>query len=190
MSLEFDEATHTYRVGGRVVPSVTQVLQLITDYSGIPAKVLENARDRGVRVHRVTELDDEGTLDQESVDPEDQPYLEAWRRFKAEFGVVVLESEKRVYSQQLGYAGTLDRVIATADRGEWLIDVKATHEIKATVGPQTAAYHRALGLGSLRRGVIQLLPTGKYNFKELNDPRDWSVFQACLIIHRFKQENQ
>lgn len=187
--LHFDEPTHTYTWGGQVVPSVTQILKPLNDYDGIPASVLEYARERGQAVHRATELDDMRALDEASVTDDIWPYLRAWRQFKIDKGVVVLENEARVYSGDHRYAGTLDRVVGMADGSEFLLDVKATSVIKASVRPQTAAYKAAYGAKDLRRAVIQLRPDGTYRFRELDSPRDWLTFQACLLVHRFKQES-
>jgi hypothetical protein len=92
--LQFNPVTHTYAWGGQHVPSVTQILRPLVDYSSIPEHVLEIARDRGTRVHKATELDDAGTLDMDSVTEDIAGYLRAWQQFKRDRGVVVLESEK------------------------------------------------------------------------------------------------
>jgi hypothetical protein len=188
--LHFDEASHTYTWAGQKVPSVTQILEPIKDYDGIPAAILNKARERGQKVHLATELDDKGSLDPDSVSDEIRPYLEAWRAFKRDRGVVVLEIEARVYNAAHGYAGTLDRVIGIPEQGDYLIDVKATASIKAAVGPQTAAYKEAYGAKELKRGVVQLCNDGTYKFRELPSPRDWMIFQACHLIHKYRKEAQ
>ena len=56
--LTFDEASHTYRIDGQVVPGVTSVLKPLTDYSMVPPADLQAAADFGKAVHRACELDD------------------------------------------------------------------------------------------------------------------------------------
>lgn len=185
--LAFDDATHTYTFGGKKVPGVTTILAPLFDFGSIPPSVLAVAADRGTRVHLATELDDEGSLDEASVADDVRPYLEAWRAFKRDRLVAVLASEQRVYNITGNYAGTLDRIIGM-DGEEWLIDIKTSVEIPASVGPQTAAYKAATGNDKLRRGVVQLKADGTYRFKELDGAKDWVVFQACNLIHRYKQE--
>src|SRR5687767_7346130 len=87
-TMEFDELTHTYRVDGQVVPSVTQILQAldIVDYSYIPPAVREAALLRGRKVHIATHFDDQGDLDEQTVPEEILPYVFAWRRFRQESG--------------------------------------------------------------------------------------------------------
>ena len=65
---EFDPAAHRYTLGGIVLPSVTQILRGLDDFSNVPARVLEKARDRGNRVHAACNLDVLGTLDENTVD--------------------------------------------------------------------------------------------------------------------------
>lgn len=187
--IDFDEATHTYRVGGQVRPSVTQILRPIVDFSAVPLDVLEAKSDLGSRVHRATELDDADDLEESSVGDDVRPYLRAWRDYLRDTGAVVLLSEGRVYNPGANYCGTLDRVL-DIDGVEWLVDIKTSAQVHRAVGPQTAAYEQALGWRSpLRRGVVQLRPDGSYRFRELNNPRDWVIFQACNLIFRTNQEN-
>jgi hypothetical protein len=72
MSIEFtfDADRHLYLVQGRLVPSVTQVLQatgLGADYSIVPPEVLERKRIIGQFVHEATQYLDEGSLDLASI---------------------------------------------------------------------------------------------------------------------------
>lgn len=63
-NLSYNDERHEYTLDGTVVPSVTQIVQAVTgkDLSGIPAKVLKAARDRGNRIHADVEA---GTLETE-----------------------------------------------------------------------------------------------------------------------------
>lgn len=70
---EFDPVAHRYTLDGRVLPSVTQILRGLDDFSHVPARVLERARDRGTRVHSACNLDVLGTLDEATVDDEVAP---------------------------------------------------------------------------------------------------------------------
>lgn len=185
--IEFDEASHTYRVGGVVVPSVTQLLKPLYDFSSIPPNVLAAKANLGTRVHKACDLDEDGLLDEATVDDVVGSYLSAWRLFKAESGAVVLSSEQRVFHKSLRYCGTLDRIIDVGGNA-MLIDIKTSAEIHPAVGPQTAGYAMALGQ-NLARGVVQLRPDGSYRFRELADPADAAIFSSCLLIHKFTKEN-
>ena len=187
--LTFDEARHEYRLLGGVVPSVTQILAPLVDLSGIPRAVLDAKRQLGQDVHYACQLLDEGDLDEDSVEEQIEPYLQAYKRFKADTGAVVLLNEQRVADPLLLYAGTLDRVMGIKDE-KWLVDLKTCISTPLAVGPQTAAYLRALGDTSVtRRAALRLRPDGTYRLDALTEPNDWSAFMACLTLHRFKEQN-
>ena len=82
----FDPITHTFRINGVPVPSVTQALKaadIIDDRF-----YTDEARERGIAVHAACHYLDEECLDWETVAPEIVPYVEAYQRFKDESGSV------------------------------------------------------------------------------------------------------
>lgn len=188
--LTFDADTHTYRVRGAVVPGVTTILRPLIDFSHIDPDVLAAKADLGTRVHEACHFFDEDDLDEETIEADVEPYLAAWKRFKAETGAVVLASEQQVYEPILGFAGTLDNVMLI-DGVKWLIDKKTPIVLPASTGPQTAAYHRALGDPSVtHRGAVRLRPDGTYRLDHLTGADDFATFMACLQVHRFKERNK
>lgn len=187
--LTFDEATHTYRLLGAVVPSVTQILRPLVDLSGIPSHVLEAKRQLGQDVHYACQLLDENDLDEDSVEQRIEPYLQAYRKFKADTGAIVLQNEMRVAEPLLMFAGTLDRVMQI-NGAAWLVDLKTCISTPMSVGPQTAGYMRALGdTGVTHRGALRLRADGSYRLDSLTSPNDWSAFMACLTLLRFKESH-
>ena len=188
--LAFDEATHTYRWRGVVVPSVTQVLRPLIDLSGIPPAVLEAKRDLGTRVHAACQFDAEGDLDEATVEDDVAPYLEAWRRFLADTRAVVMASERRVFHPLYCYAGTLDLELMIAST-PWLVDIKTSIATPLSTGPQTAAYLNARkGIATMRRAALRLRPDATYRLDQLQDADDWSVFLACLTLHRYQESHR
>lgn len=184
--LTFDESTHTYRVGGKVVPSVTQILRPIIDFSGIDPAVLAAKADLGTRVHAACEFWDQDDLDESSVEDDVAPRLQAWQRFVRESDARVLYAERRVYEPMLGYAGTLDAVIEMGGR-RVIVDRKTSDDVPASAGPQTAAYLRALGdISVTRRAVVLLGADGRHQYVELTAADDMATFVACLTVWRFR----
>lgn len=53
-NITFDEATHTYTLNDKILPSVTQILD-DGEYDDTPPQQLENARQRGLMVHKEIE---------------------------------------------------------------------------------------------------------------------------------------
>lgn len=185
--LTFDEESHTYRIKGVVVPSVTQVL----DGAGFIDKewFTDEARLRGAYVAQATQFDDEGTLDWEALDDGLRGYVEAWRNFKREAGIVEIGSiERRLCNPELAYAGTLDRLVMWRF-DSWVLDIK-TGAKAPWHSLQTAAYAGCLpGVASgYRRGSAILKEDGTYKFIKHSDWNDWRVFQAALSIYHWKSE--
>lgn len=193
----FDEPTHTYSVGGRIIPSVTQILEAegISDFSCIPPEVLTAAKLRGTAVHKATEYLDQGRLDWTTVTDEVANYLSAWMRFKTECRVQILDIEQRVYSPT-GYAGTIDRTLIM-DGVHWLVDIKTGVPTRAAA-IQTAAYQYAYESKAVpsweygRRAAIQISSDGTYKIHpydaDLMD--DINVFMAALTLYNFKRNVQ
>lgn len=188
--LTFDAESHAYWCRGVKVPGVTTILKPLIDFSHIDPDVLAAKADLGTRVHEACHFLDEDDLDEETIEADVEPYLEAWKRFKRETGAVVLLSEQRVHETLLGFAGTLDNVLLI-DGKKWLADKKTALQVPASAGPQTAAYQRALGDATVQhRAVVRLHPDGTYHFDPLTGADDFAVFMACLAIHRFKEKHQ
>ena len=191
--LTFNEADHKYYLNGIPVPSVTQALSVIVDFSMVRPEVLENARIRGQAVHLATELDDQGTLDESSLAPVLVPYLDAWRLFRQQTGFVPENIEERVYNSKHLYAGTLDRIGTLEKRfaKRVLIDIKARAVMTDDIGPQLDAYARAweeMTGEDLRdhRYSVQLKPDGKYKLHHYTNPHDFGAFLGCLSIFNWR----
>lgn len=196
----FDGATHTYRAGNRVLPSVTQVGDWMDAYAGVPADVMALAADRGQAVHLACELDDADDLG--SVPDVIEPYVEAWRALKRETGAVIYATEGRVVDPVYGYVGTLDRVAAFPLLKRWkpadlaIVEIKATAALPPSAGPQTAGYLAAWnahaypdmpGKGKCnRRFVAQLRADGTYRLHECTDVTDRAVFLAGLTLFNWR----
>ena len=187
MNLTFDHDKHEYRLDGAIVPGVTTILRPLSDFSGIPAQVLEAKRDLGTRVHEACHYFDEDDLDEDTIEADVEPYLAAWIKFRTESGARVLMCEQRVFDPLLRFAGTMDRVVLL-NGAHWLIDLKTSFSLPHAVGPQTSAYLRALADPTVtHRGALRLRADGTYRLDALTEPNDWAVFMACLTLHRFKE---
>lgn len=192
--LQFDPAAHRYSVGGRHIPSVTQVLEPYMDFSRVPPDVLQRAADFGTAVHTATELDDLGDLDEESLDPALAPYLEGWRRFRSVTGFVPVAVEERLYCKIHGFAvaGTLDRV-GDLKGARTLVDIKSSAGVYPSVALQTAAYAEAYrastGLRIKHRFAVRLDDSGGFEVVEFKDRSDLSVFLSMLTVHNWRLKN-
>jgi hypothetical protein len=128
-----------------------------------------------------TALDDQGILDESSVDPAVAPHLEAWRKFRRESGFSPKAIEQIVQHPTYRYCGTIDR------DG---IDIKTGGPCKWHI-IQAAAYQRASNALTWRS--VYLMPTGLYTthvYHPIELMQAWGVFQAALVTYNWKKENK
>lgn len=179
----FEAETHTYRYAGRVVPSVTQALAILNDFTMVNPAVLEAARQFGSNVHAAIDLYNWDELDEETLDPALRPYLDEWIQFRADTDFELIDSEIRVFSKIPLYAGTAD-VLGKLNGKRCVIDIK-TGAVPRTVGLQLAAYAHALPDKPKHRFCLQL-SAGSYQLREYKSMRDFSWFQSCLNLWHFQ----
>jgi hypothetical protein len=197
MSLVFDPASHTYTVDGRVLPSVTEVCNVLAPnyYANVPPDVLERKRAIGVALHAAIALDVNGDLDESSVAPEISLYFKAWRSFAVAVGWKTLVVEKPMHNERYGYAGTPDLIgrMGNDPSTSWLLDVKSACVLSPLTAVQTAAYadmaRSATGFSLSRRGALHLRPDGRFEVKQYDDPDDVQAFLAALNVLRWRKNN-
>lgn len=197
--LHFDEATHTYTVAGRVVPNVTRIIGHLTDFSRVDPEKLETARQQGVAVHKMVELDCTDDLDVDALPDWMRGHYAAWVRFKAESGFECMSTEQRVYHPDMGYAGTLDLAARLPNlrpplKAPALIDVKRSFYAGPVIGLQLAAYEAARNRTADRerteyRFALRLDGDGKYRLQKFEDRGDFAVFLACLTLYRWREKH-
>jgi hypothetical protein len=196
-ALSFDEPTHTYRFAGRVVPSVTQVLEHACRWDFITPEQLEAAGRRGTYIHQLAHLSDLDELDDDRErDGEHWQRLLAWRAFCRDYGANWSAMETQGYSQLFGFAGTVDRrglLERHSPSDRWVIDIKSSEALGKTWGPQTAAYKQIAieedsSWAFARRATVRLLANGTYKFDECKDREDWPLFKAMLTIHYWSKK--
>lgn len=193
--LVFDEAAHAYTLGERRLPSVTQILADVGVADFSKPHFTEDVAERGRLIHLAIALDNEGDLDDETLDPALQPYIDGWRRFLAESGARVEHWERPVCDPELGFAGTLDGVIVLPSTGvprKTVLDVKRA--LYPSAGPQVAAYTRcarALYEGPVlfNRAALVLPGDGSYRLHMLVDATDEYTFLAALRLYHWRRQH-
>lgn len=194
--LTYNDELHEYRLDGRVIPSVTQILHDLSSkaYQFVDRKTMEAAAALGTAVHRVIELDCRKTLNVETLHDDIVPYYGAWLNFVALSGFEHIASELRVCSTKYAYAGTLDLFGKFKSR-YCVIDAKRTAQVPRTAGPQTAAYenafrespiaeqHGILPSTPIDRYALHLLPDGKYRLVPFTARNDLRVFLAAQTTY-------
>ena len=184
------DENHVYTYQGARLPNVTSILSAtgLVNYSAIPVAIREAAMKRGNYAHKACELDDAGTLDEDTLDESLRGYVKAWRSFRAHLGarggVIVPEwSERKMVSIALGYCGTMDRVVRVDDV-EIALDIK-TGKIQRWTGVQLAAYDLATGVANQERWGVQIDKGGEFKLVVYKDNDDYATWLAALKVYKF-----
>ena len=156
--LTYEDATHEYRLDGKRVPSVTQVLEcagIIPKYDGDPWY-----GERGAAVHRACEMLDKGEMAVEDL-TEEHTAIAGFVRSYALWVAVNKPEYTRVEvpfactKTDCVYAGRVDRTMKHKVNGQ---DCEITLDLK-TSSPkwyhdhQLALYAYGLGLSPMRAGL-------------------------------------
>lgn len=197
--LTFDPAAHEYRWEGAVVPHVTGIIAPLTNYDRIPRDALERARQQGQAVHKMVELHMENDLDEAKLPAWMTGHYAALLRFIDETGFTCWASERYVFHERLGYAGTLDLAgllpkVRTSKKAA-IIDVKRSFYAGPAIGLQTAGYADAWNTEAPaaskvhERYALRLDANGTYRLEPFEDRDDHAAFLACLQQLRWKEKH-
>lgn len=188
--LTFDEGPHIYRLYGSEIPSVSAVMEPLSnfEYGSINEKVLNNAAERGTSVHNSIE-----NWIKFGINDTDDEYMGYFRGFEEWWNInkpEVIGSEMRVYHKLLRYAGTID-LLAIIDGKITVVDFKTTSRlVEKNCGVQLEAYAQALGSHGISvegKRILHLSIDGKWNeviFPE-KDMTRWRVFGSLKTIYDY-----
>ena len=184
--LTFFDDRHVYEINGQKIPSVSEIMRFASRevYSGVDQWRLDNAADRGTRVHDATlAIDKNGDAD---VDADIAPYVEAYVKFIKKFRPHYIASELALADTQTWFAGRLDRC-AIVNQKCVIIDIKTSSRIETRlVQAQLTAY--AWLWERNRKGkvdelyVLHLMGDGQFRFRRIE--RDDDYWKALLILQR------
>lgn len=184
----FDPEKHEYRINGKLVPGVTQI---IVGLGLVDTRYFtQAARDRGSAIHKAIEYHLDGDLHWPSVAEEFKPYVEAAILFVDDSKAKVESVETPLFNEVLGYGGMPD-LIGTFFGDPGIPDWKTGGVDREAAGIQTALYDMAVsraGSGQRRRFAIQLKKTGKYLLWDLSGRRgsriDYQRATASVDLYR------
>lgn len=186
--IEFDPDTHIYKIDGRVVPSVTQVLGAMG--CGNNRFYTGEGRERGNAVDTLTELYDAGKLDLDAVEshcPQYHGYVMAWIKFRAETGFETFRAQVKVANSVLGYAGMLDREGRFHPRNTngVIVDIK-TGAREWWHPLQTQGYADCM-VEPHGRGCVYLDRYGDYKWSLHDDPADAAGWLNYLYAYNYRK---
>jgi hypothetical protein len=171
------------------LPRVTEILKSagLIDVTWLT----DEGRERGSFVHLACQYLDEGTLDEETVDPAIRGYLEAYKAWRQQWPIPGWTWIECGHQDPMGlYRGTQDRILA--QRPRLVLDIKTGCPVPATA-LQMAAYVNMLpDPYSYQRLALHLKPDGTFVVKEYpreNYAADLRVFMAAVQLYYWKGEH-
>lgn len=196
-NLQFDDVKHQYKVNGKVIPSVSEIIGPIT-YSNfrVQQNVVDQAAHRGTMAHSTTALYDMGALeDESSLSPDEAFYLKAWRDFchdyKPDWQYIELPLACRTF------AGTIDR-IGIIDGTITIVDIKTTSSMdrvhKVALACQIAGYWDLCQLNEIDAKYcnslgVQLKKDGSYAVYDTMTIREKYEFDPVEWFHTLQNLN-
>jgi hypothetical protein len=170
--------------------AATDWLKRIPDYQR------DTAADIGTRVHALAEQINRGL--EPAVSTDEEPFIDAYRRFLIAFRPRFLAVEAMVVSLRHQYGGTLDAVCVIED-DVWLVDLKTGVGLYPETGLQLAAYGAADFIGRpgtarrfrlprpTRYGAIHVRPEGARLVDYHVDRGTFAAFLEARRLYAWQQ---
>ena len=179
MKINFKEENHEYKVDGKVVPSVSEIMQVATCLyytKDIPENVLELACKKGSAVHKA--IEDYLLFDEYEIEPRYEPYFDNFIKWYEEYKPKIIKVEYQMSNGE--YAGTCDLICEI--NGKIIgIDHKTSSEIHTKmIAIQEAGYDELCDIKIDKWYVLHLTKT-KYEFEEIKIRKD--IWKKCKDIY-------
>lgn len=200
--VQFDEATHTYTLDGKELPSVTHIIRYLAvdKANNADPNMALMARERGSAVHEATVMYDYSGEIPDDFPSEYAPYLEAYVQFVRDYKPKWELIEHVMADEESGFAGTLDR-FGLIDDEYAILDIKTSYKIDMqSLSAQLAAYQQLLcvDIGAseyiekyskgINRYGLQLMRDGKYRLYKCPTYYGNRLFACCFDIYRLTKD--
>lgn len=193
--LAFEEKTHTYKLNGVVIPSVSSIMEPINavKYDRVDSYTLDKAAQKGSAVHDAIENYIKFGID--DIPTEHRGYFDAFIDWWNEYKPVVVGSEIRIYHKLMRYGGTVD-LLCYINGELTLVDYKSTYVLSdMTCGVQLEGYAQAFashGIRVQKKKILHLKKDGSFNVREYPaaDAERCKVFGSLKCIYDYIQSNK
>jgi hypothetical protein len=161
----FDPVPHTYYLGTRILPSITQIL-VETKYID-KTYYTDEARLRGTHVHQAIHYLNKGTLDWSDLEDKYFGYVMGYEKFVKDWNLKLEIFEKPMYHPSLFFAGTPDIVGTVLDNIPAIVELK-TGNVPDWAAQQTIAQEMLVNAWEVkpirrRRFGLKLNANGTYS---------------------------
>ena len=195
--LDYDDESHSYRVDGLRIPSVTKIVdscfpknlhEWVAVVGGEEYKrITEEALTIGNDTHKY--IEDFITYGHTCDKPDEHIAnpIEAFLEWDEKYEPQWMSSERKIYCDKFKYAGTVDAVAKIGGR-VCVIDFKTSKKIYKPYHLQVTAYAQAIKrMDGLRRwplGIILRLDkeTGQYEMKVFEPKAHFQMFLNCIRL--------
>ncbi|MEG2274628.1 MAG: DUF2800 domain-containing protein [Clostridia bacterium] len=183
----FDE-THEYELNGEIIPCVGELSRFASRevYGEVNQYALDNACDRGKVVHKACELIDK--YGECEITDDIEQYVKAYMQFRKDYHIKEFVAiEKAVASQEMKYAGTIDRVMVV-DGKLAIVDLKSSCVIQKVLAMiQLNGYKMLYEENNPTQKIealyiLHLVKDGTYKLVPFEI--DNTLFMACYNLHK------
>lgn len=181
---------HRYILDGKQIDGLTSTIQeagLMGNYGS------EWHMDKGMKIHLATELWDKGTLDESTVDPQIQRYLESWKQFRKDQDYTPTYIEYPTYHPELLIGTKIDRLplldIKSGPQAPWHVLQIGFQWITLRInGPKGYAYSAISWVPK----DVYLDPMGGPPKVKIYTPSEmreaFRIYASMLVFLRWKRE--
>lgn len=183
----YNEESRVHTLGKSIIPSVTQVIAPLCDYSRVPIRTLNHKRDLGMAFHEAIRLYLHGDLDENSIDPQLVKPIEAFddwtEQFTGETFISIIE--KPVYHPKLKYCGKPDLVTEST-----IYDWKLRPYNKVTDPLQMAGYKELYTNTNIIDELVVVCfgLDGSYKVHHAFNTNAWPIFRKMLDKWKSEQK--
>ena len=186
----FKSEDHTYWLGDKQLPSVTQIISPLVDYSKAHPGKLAHKKDLGTAFHEAIKLYLNQDLDEESLDEQlviPMRQLKEWwedDEFKGLLSPTIIAIEQPFYNEKLKYAGTPDLVTE-----DCIYDFKLRKYNPIADPLQLAGYAGLISdFPPKRKVVVEFSLDAGYRVHNADKKQAWPLFRKLLDWCWKKQE--
>lgn len=146
--IEYDDTKHEYKLDGRVLPSVTQILSAVFpemyDYSYVDENLLQGTQEYGSAVHKCIQDYLETKDVPATASPELLNFMQLWTKIDDSIIADVVDCEKILYNDD--FAGRADIIVTNPEGKIYIFDIKTTSQkYRSKVQQQLSLYAYLIG---------------------------------------------
>ena len=187
-NIEFDELTHTYKVNGKELPSVTTITSILSsiEYKEIDKEILERAAKKGSAVHKA--IEDYTNWNDYELEIEYEPYMQQYLKALEKEKFEPIKAEFKLTNNEI--CGTLDNMSQLGDK-RIIIDYKTTSTIhKKLLEAQFGGYKILCDANNINIDEWYGLFLNKKGYKFIKIEPNVEIFNKCKEIYDYMKEKE